>query len=148
MEKTFTRVRTTRDIIISLIVFAGGCVLITVPTSAAINVCGFFLLFSGMILYVALHTGYIDEESGIKYRKKEHYFAQSLRDDVTKAISSKPDSLDLSKEDKGNGLRLDIYHCKNDNKVYLQLFEYIPYTYEPCSGVYEYHISEVSKLLK
>lgn len=148
MEKTFTRVRTTRDIIVSLIVIAGGCLLITLPTSQSVNVGGFLLLCTGLILYVTLHTGYIDEESGVKYRKKEHYFAQSLREDVTKAICTKPETLDLSKEDKGNGLRLDIYHCKKDGKAYIQLFEYIPYKYEPCSDVYEYHISEVVKLLK
>ena len=58
------------------------------------------------------------------------------------------ESVDLSEEDKGSAVRLDVYYGKTSGKAYLQLFEYVPYTYEPCSGMYEYHISTVDKLIR
>ena len=75
---------------------------------------------------------------------------QALSDNtsVLAAISSKPDSVDLTEEDKGNALRMDIYYSKSTGKAYLQLFEYVPYTYQPCSKIYEYGISNVTKLIK
>ena len=54
----------------------------------------------------------------------------------------------LSEEDKGNAIRLDVYYSKASGKAYLQLFEYVPYKYEPCTKVYEYEIAKVGKLIK
>ena len=67
---------------------------------------------------------------------------------ISSAITSKPDSIDLSQEDKGNSLRLDIYYGKASGKAYLQLFEYVPYSYQPCSKMHECEISKVFKLIK
>ena len=43
---------------------------------------------------------------------------------------------------------MDIYYNKDTAKAYIQLFEYVPYTYEPCSDVLEYNLSEVTNLVK
>ena len=67
---------------------------------------------------------------------------------ISTAIANKPESVDLSQEDKGNAIRLDVYYSAYANKAYVQLFEYIPYRYEPCSKMYEYEISRVAKLIK
>ena len=147
MEKTFIRVRSIKDIatFVSLIVL--GSILIALPTSASINITGFFLIFAGLILALVLKTGYADENGG-KYQKKERYFQQAMNANICSALASKPDSVDLSEEDKGNAIRLDIYFCKSSGKAYAQLFEYVPYRYEPCSKMYEYELSKVSKLIK
>ena len=59
MEKTFNRVRSIKDIttFVSLIVL--GSILIALPTSASINITGFFLIFAGLILALVLKTGYL-----------------------------------------------------------------------------------------
>lgn len=147
MEKTFNRVRSIKDIttFVSLIVL--GSILIALPTSASINITGFFLIFAGLILAFVLKTGYADENGG-KYQKKERYFQQAMNAEICSAIASKPNSINLSEEDKGNAVRLDIYSCKSSGKAYIQLFEYVPYRYEPCSKMYEYELSKVSKLIK
>ena len=147
MEKTFNRVRSIKDIttFVSLIVL--GSILIALPTSASINITGFFLIFAGLILALVLKTGYADENGG-KYQKKERYFQQAMNAEICSAIASKPNSINLSEEDKGNAVRLDIYSCKSSGKAYIQLFEYVPYRYEPCSKMYEYELSKVSKLIK
>ena len=147
MEKTFERVRSIKDIVIFVSLVVLGSILIALPTSASINITGFFLIFAGLILALVLKTGYKDENGG-KYQKKERFFQQAMNAEICAALASKPDSVDLSEEDKGNAIRLDIYSCKSSGKAYIQLFEYVPYRYEPCSKMYEYELSKVSKLIK
>lgn len=147
MNKEFTRVRSVKDIIISSVLLIGGAVLVALPTATSINIIGFFMIFAGIILSLVLKTGYKDNETGIRYCKTERFFAQSMRQDILDAIATKPESINLSEEDKGNGIRLDIYHSKESNKAYIQLFEYIPYKYEPCSRLYEYELKNANKIL-
>lgn len=147
MNKEFTRVRSVKDIIISSVLLIGGAVLVALPTATSINIIGFFMIFAGIILFLVLKTGYKDNETGVRYCKTERFFAQSMRQDVLDAIATKPESINLSEEDKGNGIRLDIYHSKESNKAYIQLFEYIPYKYEPCSRLYEYELKNANKIL-
>ena len=147
MEKTFVRVRSIRDIVIFVSLIVLGSILIALPTSASINITGFFLIITGLILALVLKTGYQDEDGG-KYQKKERFFQQAMNAEICAALASKPDSVDLSEEDKGNAIRLDIYFCTSSGKAYAQLFEYVPYRYEPCSKMYEYELSKVSKLIK
>ena len=148
MEKTFIRVRSIKDITIFLSLIILGSIIIALPTSASINITGFFMIFAGGILALVLKSAYKDETTGEKYLKKERYFQQTMHTTISAAIASKPDSVDLSEEDKGNAIRLDIYYNRSCSKAYVQLFEYVPYKYEPCSKIYEYEIAEVSKLIK
>ena len=148
MEKTFTRVHSIKDIVIFISLLILGGILVAVPTGDAVNITGFFLVFAGAILALVLKTGYKDVETNEKYIKKERYFQQTMHAAIANAIASKPDSIDLSQENKGNALKLDIYFSKATGKAYIQLFEYVPYTYQPCSKMYEYEISKVGKLIK
>ena len=148
MEKTFTRVHSIKDIVIFISLLILGGILVAVPTSDAVNITGFFLIFAGAILALVLKTGYKDVETNVKYIKKERYFQQAMHAAIADAIASKPDSIDLSQENKGNAIKLDIYFSKASGKAYIQLFEYVPYTYQPCSKMYEYELSKVSKLIK
>ena len=147
MEKTFNRTRSIKDFIIFISLIVIGSILISLPTNASINITGFFLIFTGLILALVLKSGYKDE-NGENYQKKERYFQQAMNAEICSAIASKPDYVNLSEEDKGNAIRLDIYFNKTSGKAYIQLFEYVPYKYEPCSKMYAYEISEVSKLIK
>lgn len=147
MNKEFKRVRSTKDITISAVLTIAGAMLVALPTSASINIAGFFMIFAGIILFLTLKTAYKDTATAIRYCKKEHFFAQSMRQEVLDAIASNPESVILTEEDKGNGIRLDIYYSKESGKAYIQLFEYIPYKYEPCSRIYEFDLNKVTKIL-
>lgn len=147
MNKEFTRVRSTKDITISAVLTIAGAMLVALPTSASINIAGFFMIFAGIILFLTLKTAYKDTATAVRYCKKEHFFAQSMRQEVLDAIASNPESVNLTEEDKGNGIRLDIYYSKESGKAYIQLFEYIPYKYEPCSRIYEFDLNKVTKIL-
>lgn len=147
MEKTFNKVRSTKDIVISAGLAVAGCVLVALPTSTSINILGFFMIFAGILLFLMLRSGYKEVESGAKFCKTERYFSQTLRTELAEKIASKPQSVSLAEEDKGNAVRLDVFYSKQTGKAYIQLFEYIPYKYEPCSKQYEYEISEVNNLI-
>lgn len=146
MEREFIRVRSAKDIFTTLILIAAGGIMIALPTSQAVNVAGFFLIFAGLVLGIILKTGYKDTESGINYYKKERFFAQNLRDDIARKIQGNLKGINLAEEDKGNGLRLDIYYSKASGKAFIQLCEYIPYKYEPCSKMYERSLTDAADL--
>ena len=148
MEKTFTRVRSIKDIIIFVSLAFAGIMLTVLPVGEAANITGFFIILAAVILAFVLKSAYKDVETNEKYHKKERYFQQAEHAAITSAIASKPDAVDLSEENKGNGLRLDIYYSKSSGKTYLQLFEYVPYSYQPCSKMYEHELSKASNLIK
>ena len=70
-----------------------------------------------------------------------------MKNEIAEKIASKPSGIDLTEEDKGNAVRLDVFYSKTSGKAYIQLFEYIPYKYEPCSRQYEYEINETGRLI-
>ena len=147
MEKTFIKVRSIKDVLISSSMIIVGSILLALPTSASVNITGFFLIVAGLIFTLALKSDYKDVETGKKFCKKEHYFQQAMNPVISAAIASRPESVDLSEENKGSAVRLDIYFSKSCGKAYLQLFEYIPYRYEPCSGMYEYDVNRIQNLI-
>lgn len=150
MEKNFIRVRSTKDAIISVIITVVGAVLFIIDFSIGIRILGFFMLLIGLLLFFTLKNSYKDEETGIIYHKKEKYFEGCRRDELSSAISRRncKCKVDLSKENKGNTLRLDIYYNKQAGKAYMQIFEYIPYRYEPYSNLYEHELVNVVELIE
>ena len=150
MNKEFIRVRSVKDILISTALTLSGIVLVALPTSVGINILGFFMLLIGLLLFFTLKNSYKDEETGIKYHKKEKYFEGCRRDELSSAISKHncKCKVDLSKENQGNTLRLDIYYNKQAGKAYMQIFEYIPYRYEPYSNLYEHELVNVAELIE
>lgn len=148
MEKVFSRVRSAKDITITASLIIAGSVLIALPTSASVNILGFFMICAGLILAFVLRTGYKDEETGHKYCKIEKYFGHDLKNDIASSLEKSLKRIDTIIEDQGNGIRLDIYYSKDSGKAYSQLFEYIPYDYEPCTRQYEHELSDISNLFK
>lgn len=147
MEKTFIRVRSIKDITIFTSLIVLGSVLVALPTGTGVNIAGFFMIFAGIILSLMLKTAYKDEDTGERYMKKEYYFQQAVKSDISAVIGSKPEAIDLTQADKGNALKLDVYYNRKSGRACIQLFEYIPYRYEPCSKVYEHEIAKVEKLI-
>ncbi len=135
MEREFIRVRSVKDIVISSLLLIAGSVLVILPTSDSINIAGFFMLLAGLLLFFVLKSAYKDNASGEIFAKKERFFSQEMHERLRKALTC-PKDMDFSAEDKGSTLRLDIYF--NKARVFVQLLEYVPHTYEPCSPLVEY----------
>ncbi len=147
MENRFNRVRSVKDMVISLVILVAGVAFIMVPDSVPVNILGYTLAITGLILFFVMKTAYKDAETGEKLKKTEKYFPASKSEAILKALSTDPQDIDLESEDKGNGLKVDTYYSTKTGHVYTQLFEYIPYKYEPCSPVYSYDISKAGKLI-
>lgn len=148
MKTQFIKVRTTKDITIFTSLILIGVILIALPTQMGATIAGATLAIIGIALIPLLKSGYRDRDSSETYRKLEHYFQQTKKSSLTSAISSKPETIELPKEQGSNALRLDIYFSRSANKAYVQLFEYVPYEYEPCTEIYEYEASRVENLIK
>lgn len=147
MNKEFKSVRTNKDIIVSLIISIAGITLISLPTPASVNIVGCCMIFTGILLFVFLKTGYRDNETKETYCKKILYFPQSSKGTLLSVLEHNVQNIDLSEKDKGNGLKMDVYYNKKTNKAFIQLFEYIPYRYEPASDTFGFRADEISKLI-
>lgn len=148
MDKTFVRVHSVKDIVIIASFVVVGIILALLPMDTGVNITGYLLVFTALALLFLLKTAYKDTQTGEKFCKKEYYFQKSIHSTIMSDIESKPESIDLSQEDSGTTIKLDIYFSKKADKAYVQLFEYIPYDYEPCSKMYEYEIARVRHLIK
>ncbi|MBO8485302.1 MAG: hypothetical protein IAB78_02635 [Bacteroidetes bacterium] len=148
MEKEFSRVHSATDITVSVILLAAGCVLVAMPTSVPVNILGFFLIITGLVLALVLRTGYKDKETGERFRKKERFFPAHCKDSISKALASSPDNIDFNEENKGNGLRLDTWYNSKTGHVFVRLYEYIPYRYQPCTAVIATDMEKAGKLTR
>lgn len=147
MEKNFIRVRSTKDIVIFSLLIIAGCVLALIPGADTLNLGGYCLIVIGVALALFLKSSYKDLDAKELFLKKEFLFPKEMKGSIMSALSSTPNSIELSKNGESQALKLELFYSKTSGKAYLQLFEYIPYQYEMCSEIYEYEISKVDKLL-
>ena len=148
MEKQFNRVRSASDVIVSVSMLASGAILMFFPSNIGVNIGGFFLLLSGSLFICMYKNGYKESESKVMYHKKELYFRRDTLKSLREAVLTDPGSIELSNIGKGWTLKLNLYYNKKNGKAYLQLFEYLPYNYEPVTDMLEYDIAEIKGLIK
>lgn len=148
MENQFCRVRSAKDIIISVSLIVAGFVLMFLPYGTGVNIGGFFLfLIGGMFLFL-FKSVYKEVGTNDVYEKKEFYFHREAINEILKGVMSNPNSIDLSAEGQGKTVKLSIYYSNRAEKAYMRLYEYIPYMYEPVTETLEYNTKEISKLIK
>ena len=147
MEKNFCRVYCAKDLVIILALSIGGIILVSIPTPVSVNILGFFMLLTGILLGIFMKSGYKDAETGVRYYKTEHFFPAKKREILAEAIGGNLRKLDLADENTGNSLRMDVYYSPKSGKAYIQIFEYIPYKYEPYTMMHEHSIECANKLI-
>ena len=148
MEFQFCRVRSAKDLFISLSLIVLGFILMFLPYGVGMNIGGFFLFLLGAIFLFLFKSVYTLNGGKEKYVGKEFYFSQEHNHALLKAVLDNPKSIDLSAEGRGKTIKLNLYYSIEGGKAYLQLFEYIPYAYEPLTAMLEYDVKEVSNLIK
>ncbi len=148
MEKKFCRVRSVKDITISVSLIVAGLLLMFIPSAVGANIGGFFLLLVGALFLYLFKSVYKEEGGKEIYQKKELLFRREQLDEIQKALDSNPNKIDLKGQGQGWTIKLNIYYSKSADKAYLQLFEYIPYNYEPCTPMLEFKIGQIEKLIK
>ena len=148
MNDLFVRTRSVKDLVISTLLLVSGCVMVVLPTPSAVNITGFFLCATGIILFFILKTGWKHLETSAKYRCCTLYFAKENLSILKEALEKTPEAIVLDKEGVANTVRLDIFYNKELNKSYCQLSEYVSYEYQPCSKIYTYEYNRISKAIK
>ena len=127
MKKTVRKVRTTKDIIISLVLLLAGAACFAV-SSTGMMILGGTIIATGVILFFVLKNGYrIDGEPEL-FSKKEHFFSDSRYDAIYSEINAGRMITDFKDEDKAIVVRLDVY-TSHSGKRYAELYKYIPYDY-------------------
>ena len=148
MEKKFIKVRLINDNVIFTSLIAGGVILTLIFDTLEIDLAGYVLMAIGVLGFCFLKRGYKDIETQEKYLAKDFSFPGNIKTSILSALALSPGEIDLTQDGKGTTLMLKMYYSESTGKAYLQLFEYIPYHYEPCSEMYEHEISRITNLLK
>ena len=136
------------DVVISTSTVVLGCILAIVPLGAGVAIGGYMLIILGFLLALMMKSEYREELSGEKYQKQEYFFPKEEKNQLLSALASAPGKIDLGQKGKGQVLRLDIYYSKALGKCYIQLFEYVPYQYVPCSQLVGCELPKISNLLE
>lgn len=147
MEKNFCRVYCAKDLVIILGLSIGGIILVSIPSPVSVNILGFFMLLTGILLGIFMKSGYKDSETGVRYLKTEHFFPAKQREILADAISGNIKKLNLADENIGNSIRMDVYYSRKSGKAYVQMFEYIPHKYEPYTMMHEHSLESISRLI-
>ncbi len=148
MENKFVKVRSVKDIIIFSVLIILGASLLFIKDSPGANLGGVSLFALGLVFMLFLKSAYKEIESGDKFLRKEFYFPQEMKSHLISALVSNPSSIKVDENGNSQSLKLLLYYSKKSNKVYAQLFHYVPNHYEECSELFEYDFSQVDNLIK
>ena len=146
MEIAIKKSRTTYDILFSSFIIITGLVTCALAQSGAITLMGVFFIVMGIICWLILKSGYSDTSTMQKLTKVELYFPVEHKSSILDAVLNEPQKLDKFPSSKMNSLKLDLYY--NDDDVYMQLFEYIPCSYKPCTKVIKHEAFDLRKLVR
>lgn len=150
MEKVFCRTRSAQDILVSFTFLVLGILLIVFPFSKMSGVVGCIMILVGVSMMFALRSLYKDKLNGEHFRKTAVYFPIGMKDKVVKAMEEgNLDSIPRPKDDMAaQSLMLSTFYDKSADRVFLQLFEYVPYSYQPCTTFYETRWGSVRHLVE
>ena len=147
MKPHFYRVRSVKDIVISVTLIIAGIALMSYPSEIGITILGMFLFLIGSLFLYLFKSVYKKEGTKEIYHKRALQFRREILQTIQDAVLSDPNQIDMTKEGMGWTVKLNIYFSREADKGYIQLYEYIPYNYEPCTQMLEYRINQIDKLL-
>lgn len=150
MQKYFSRVRSAQDLIISLTFIILGVLLIAFPFNDMSGTAGCIMILIGIATFFVLKSVYKDMNNGGSFRKKTVYFPASMKGEIINAME-KDGFNGLDKPDEGvasQSLMLSVFYDNRSDKAFLQLFEYVPYSYKSCTDFYETRWDGVKHLVE
>ena len=142
MEIKFKSVHTVKDLVISAIVLAAGIGLyfVNAGLGVVIGICGLLLL----LFY---KTGHKREGEDIVLRKKAFDIAHHCRESLKGFLDGKDVEPEISTNENGGVIRLEIYYNADAAVAYARLFDFSNYTYEPAMEIVELRGSRAEKLI-
>lgn len=148
MNKEFSRVSSAKDIIISTVLIIAGLACVILKTPVSINILGCSVIVLGLVLLFMLKSSRKDKETGIAYTEKLKYYPAKRQEEILNALKSDPASIDWTESGNEEGVRVDIYYNKAQNKAFVQCYRFIPYEYQVCSDWFELQLDKCGNLIK
>ncbi len=145
MNDIIIKARTRYDLLFTLAIILIGIITCIVSTSGAITVMGFTFIFAGAACWFILKSGFRDTATAKIMKKTEVYYAVDHKKRVIEAVLNNPADLADIPQCAMNSIKLNVYY--NDEDTYLQMFEYIPCNYKPCTKLVKYKKSDISNLI-
>lgn len=144
MEKNFIKVRSFGNILVSFSFMLAGIACLYFPASDILQLFGGLLLLAGVLLGWWLKTDYKDPNTGERFKKKVRNYSCGGKEYLQTAIAD-PEHFDSSRVGDGQQLKLTILYSRK--QAYLQLSEYVPHSYVPCSEAYCHGRDKVSAFI-
>ena len=148
MEKRFVRVRSIKDVIVFSSLIIVGIILVLFPDIEAAYLGGWTLILIGIVVGFVMKSAYKDIETGEVFFKRELLFSADMKQPILSALSHAPHTIECAKAGNGQNLMLRIYYSEKSQKTYLQLFEYVPHQWEPCSDMCVSELCSVERLIR
>lgn len=148
MDAKFIKIRSKKDITISIATVVVGLLLALLPFGSGIKCLGWFIAVTGVVLILALKTSWKNVDDCTVYKKKEYFIDMIKKASTIKALENDLASIDLEYEDAVNELRLDVYYSYKAGKVYAQLFEFVPFNYKAVTSLLSYNLTDAQILIK
>lgn len=142
MENNFKKVRTGKDLAISLTLIAAGIGLFFLNKGTGITVGS-----CGIICLLAMKTGYKLDGKGKVFSKKSREISRCCRASVLDFLDGKNDEPVVQKGSEGGSVRLEVYFNKSLDTAYAQLSDFSNLTYQPATGLVELDGRRAGKLL-
>jgi hypothetical protein len=148
MDGYFKKVRTPKDIMISVIIIAIGVIVISVSQNVNVDYVGAFISILGIFYFLIMKKGWKNIETGELCELISFYFPEKNKEIIKTALAEDTEKIDIKDVLSMSTLRLDVYYNKKSDKCFCQLLEFVPYHYSPCSVLYKVSYSSLNRLMK
>lgn len=148
MDGYFKKVRTPKDIMISVIIIAIGVIVISVSQNVNVDYVGAFISILGIFYFLIMKKGWKNIETGELCELISFYFPEKNKEFIKTALAEDTEKIDIKDVLSMSTLRLDVYYNKKSDKCFCQLLEFVPYHYSPCSVLYKVSYSSLNRLMK
>lgn len=148
MDGYFKKVRTPKDIMISVIIIAIGVIVISVSQNVNVDYVGAFISILGIFYFLIMKKGWKNIETGELCELISFYFPEKNKEIIKTALAEDTEKIDIKDVLSMSTLRLDVYYNKKSDKCFCQLLEFVPYHYSPCSVLYQVIYSSLNRLMK
>lgn len=145
MNDIIKKARTKYDILFTVVILLIGILSCVLSTSGSITLMGVMFILAAIVCWFILKSGFIDTTTSQTLSKSEVFYAVEHKNGILDAVLNNPANLDKYPRCTMNTIKIDIYY--NDNDAYMQMYEYIPCDYKPCTKLIKHKMCDVSKLL-
>lgn len=145
MNEIIRKARTKYDMLFTSIITFIGITTCVIATSGVTIIMGVTFIIAGMVCWFMFKSGYIDTVSKQNLTKTEVYYAIEHKQGIIDAVLNDPKRLSQYPKCSMNTIKLDIYY--NNEDAYVQMYEYIPCSYKPCTKLIKHKAGDVSNVI-